>query len=110
MENLSQTSQSVPRLSDWMTIGEVSSALGISRQWVHMRITSGAFTTVHRVGPDHRPTYLISADEVNRIKETPPLSKRGREPSGASKQRAMERQLPRDLTARLLGFTDPPQG
>lgn len=58
-----------PRL-EWMTASEVAIALGLSRQAVNDMIKKGDFATLHLVGPESRPQYVIARSEVDRIKST----------------------------------------
>lgn len=59
-----------PRLAGWVTPTEAAEALGVSRQTVNQMIQGGEFETLHVIGPDTRPQYVVRRDEVERIKAT----------------------------------------
>jgi hypothetical protein len=56
-----------PRLAGWATATEVATALGVSRQTVNLMIKEGEFETLHVIGADSKPQYVVRRDEVTRI-------------------------------------------
>lgn len=59
-----------PRLSDWATPTEAAEHFGVSRQTVNQMIKAGEFTTLHKIGPESRPQYVIRRSEVQEIQAT----------------------------------------
>ncbi|MDO9495002.1 MAG: helix-turn-helix domain-containing protein [Nocardioides sp.] len=56
-----------PRLAEWMTPSEAADSLGVSRQTVNSMIQIGEFATLHKIGPESRPQYLIERREVEKL-------------------------------------------
>ena len=65
-----------PRLTEWMTPTEAAQAFGVSRQTVNQMIRDGEFRSLHVIGPTSRPQYVVSRDEVDRLKRTRELRER----------------------------------
>lgn len=59
-----------PRLTEWATPTEAAEHFGVSRQTVNQMIKAGEFTTLHKIGPENRPQYLVRRDEVETMRET----------------------------------------
>jgi excisionase family DNA binding protein len=59
--------EDAPRL-DWLTPTEAAKRFGITRQAVNLMIRSGEFSTLHKVGPESRPQYLVQRSEVEKLK------------------------------------------
>ncbi len=53
-----------------MTPTEAAQAFGVSRQTVNQMIRDGEFRSLHVIGPTSRPQYVVSRDEVDRLKRT----------------------------------------
>lgn len=59
-----------PKLRGWLTVTEVAGLLNVSRQAVHKMIADGSFTTIHYLGSEEKPIYVISAlDSLLQSKE-----------------------------------------
>ena len=60
--------EEAPRLSEWVTTTEVAAIFGVSRETVNQMVKAGEFATLHLIGPQTRPQYVIRRDEVEDIK------------------------------------------
>ncbi len=58
-----------PRLTERVTT-EAAAIFGISRQSVNDMIQAGEFASLHLLGPETRPQYVVRHDEVERIQAT----------------------------------------
>lgn len=61
--------EDAPRLQEWLTATEVSDVLGVSRQTVNQMIKNGEFSTLHLIGLESKPQYLVHADEVHHFRQ-----------------------------------------
>lgn len=53
-----------------MTPTEAAEAFGVSRETVSQMIKAGEFESLHLIGGRVRPQYLVSEEEVGRLRET----------------------------------------
>lgn len=65
---LHDTVDDIPILPGWVTLSAAARELRISRQHVHN--IKLRFQTIHRIGDaDERPLYIISREELEKIKK-----------------------------------------
>lgn len=62
--------EEAPRLDAWMTATEISDLLGISRQTTNQMIKAGEFRTLHKIGTQTKPQYLVARQEVEEMHKT----------------------------------------
>ena len=60
-------SPDAPHLKGWLTLPQVATALSVTRQAVHKMVRAEKFETIHRLGDEIRPFYVVSAVEVQKI-------------------------------------------
>ncbi len=59
-----------PRLDEWMTPTEIAELLGVSRQTVNVMIRNGEFESLHKIGPETKPQFLVQSEEVEHIRSS----------------------------------------
>lgn len=59
--------ENAPRLAGYISMPQLATALGVSRQSVHKRMMSGEFESIRTVGD--RPSYIISEEEAEELIE-----------------------------------------
>lgn len=55
----------VPMLDGWVNLTEAAELLGVTRQHVYKRASTGGFQSLHKIG--HQPQFVISTAEIDEI-------------------------------------------
>ena len=76
---MSDSTSSVPRLEDWVTLTEAAEILGTSRQTVHNRVARGCFQALRTIGG----VRIVREDEV---RAQMPVRRRGDIPNLSVRQ------------------------
>jgi hypothetical protein len=60
--------EDAPRLTEWVTPTEAAAIFDVSRETVNQMVKAGEFATLHLIGSQTRPQYVIRRDEIERIR------------------------------------------